>query len=218
MTPRQTLPVLCAFLALSHVPGCGRKQAGVLSVKDELRTIGKTVDARNPQAFFQALSEKQKVGHPEQDIKKVMEENAGELKDLSSKLKDPKGIRIEAYVSYWGHEDIVLVAEEDDWTIDEGILDLGKNADPADALSDLMEKVILLREVVQASPILSQAYRKDQLDTLDAFIDELNGIKPGDIVIVEDHGFVIFPSGRRVELVLEDGEWKITRVFPLPFK
>jgi hypothetical protein len=218
MTPRQTLQALCAILALTQVSGCGRKQAGVLSVKDELRAIGKTIDAKNPKAFFEDLSEKQKVGHPEPDIKKVMEENPGELKDLSSKLKDPKSVRIEAYVSYWGHEDIVLVAEEDVWAIDEGILDLGKNANPADALGDLMEKLILLRGVVQASPILSQAYRKDQLDTLDAFIDELNGIKPGDIVIVEDHGFVIFPSGRRVELVLEDGEWKITRVFPLPFK
>lgn len=212
------LLLLLAIAVLGPGSGCASKQVHFTSLKEVLKNISDTVESSNHEEFYELLTEKQKIGIKKEDVKQSMESNKEEFKELFSLLEEPAAVKLKATVAYSDSEKLVFVMEGEEWKIDEGLYILAKAASPEEACRELLKRLLILRELMQKESVFSAAYIKIQVDSLDSMIEELSTLNAKNIVISDDHAFLILPPGRRIEFIFEEGQWKITRIFPLPFK
>lgn len=208
-----------AFLA-----GCGHRKPHHVSLKESLHAASIAIHKKDPGGFHGHLTEKQKIGVKVEDIKSEMDSNPAEFGDLASMLESPQDVRLEVTVTFAENQKVVFVFDYDQkgksspWKITRDFLDSTKASSPADACAVLLKKLVALREAMQKDEVLADSYKTLQIEGLDALIEELSVLNPRDIVSTEDHGYIVLPTGRRIEFVLEDGEWKISRIIPSPLK
>jgi hypothetical protein len=216
---------LCALLLVpALLAGCVHRKPYHVSLKESLRAASTTIHKKDPAGFLGHLTEKQKIGVKEDDIKSGMDSNPSEFAHLASMIDSPQEIRMEVTVALADDQKVVFVFDFDQkgkgspWSIDRGFLDSAKAATPADAVAVLMKKLVALREVMQQEGVLAESYKTLQIEGLDALIEELSVLNPRDIVSMDDHAYIVLPTGRRIEFVFEEGEWKVSRIIPSPLK
>ncbi len=206
--------VLLSLLLISAA--CASNKFQVSTLKQALGEMSETIDKKDHDAFYSMLSEEQKIGLDEEKIKSSMETNSDEFKHLSSLLKAPQKTRLRASLSGSDEEIITFILEDDTWKIEEGVFDPGSAATPAEALKELMGKLKVLRAAFSQDAVISSTYKESLVGSFDKLIEELAGLNPRTIVINNDRAFVVLPTGKRIEFVMEDGRWKISRIIPFP--
>ena len=216
---------LCILLLVpALLAGCGHRKLHHVSLKESLRASSTAIHKKDSAGFYDHLTEKQKIGVKQEDIESGMDSNPAEFSELASMLDSPKEIRLEATVAVSDGQKIVFVFDYDHkgksspWKIDQGFLDSTKATTPADACAALLKQLMAFREALQQEEVLADSYKTLQIEGLDALIEELSVLNPRDIVSTEDHGYIVLPTGRRIEFVFEEGEWKISRIIPSPLK
>lgn len=195
---------------------CASKKVQMSTMKQALGEMSETIDKKDHGAFYNLLSKQQKIGLDEEQIKSSMESNSDEFKNLASLLKAPAKIRLQASLSGSEDEIITFVLEDDTWKIEEGVFDLRTANTPAEALKELMGKLKLLRAALSQDAVISTTYKESLVGSFDKLIHEIAGLNVRTIVINNDRAFVVLPSGKRVEFVMEGGQWKISRIIPFP--
>ena len=198
--------------------GCAHKKVRSASFKEQLKAISATIGNLDAEGYYKLLSEKQKIGIKKEDIQKSMESNKEEFKKLSSMLAAPEKVGLEAKVAYGGNEILALVMEGEQWKIQEGIISSGKTPTPGDACVELLKKFLALRAALLQASVLDESYRANMIGSLDKAIEELTNVNVNNIVTADDRAFIVLPSGRRIEFMLEGDQWKVTRIFPMPIQ
>ncbi len=207
--------LLAAMLACF---GCAHAKVRSSSFKEQLRAMSATIGNLDAEGYYKLLSEKQRIGITKQDIQKSMEANREEFKKLSSMLAGPEKVALEAKVVYGGSEILALIMEGEQWKIQEGIVSFGKTPTPGDACVELLKKFLALRAALLQASVLDESYRANLIGSLDKAIEELTNINIRNMVIADDRAFIVLPSGRRIEFMLEGDQWKVTKIFPMPIQ
>jgi len=204
--------------------GCGHHKPHHVSLKESLHAASTAIQKKDSKGFHGRLAEKQKIGNNEEDIKSAMDSNPAEFAGLASMLESPQDIKLEVTVTFAENQKIVFVfdynqkGKDSPWKISRDFLDSTKASTPADACAALLKKLVALRKAMQKDEVLADSYKPLQIEGLDSLIEELNVLNPRDIVSTDDHGYIVLPTGRRIEFVFEEGEWKISRIIPSPLK
>jgi glucose-6-phosphate isomerase len=213
-----TLRACILILAMCPGHGCAHKKVRSSSFKEQLKMISATLGNLDAEGYCTLLSEKQKIGVKKEDVQKSMESNKKEFKNLAAMLAGPEKVVLEAKVSYGGNDILALVMEGEQWKIQEGIVSTGRTPTPGDACVELLKKFLALRAAIQQAAVLDEAYRSGLVGSLDKAIEELTNMNTQSIVIADDRAFIVLPSGRRIEFMLEGDQWKVTRIFPMPIQ
>lgn len=103
---------------------------------------------------------------------------------------------------------VVLVAEEDGWRVDRGVLGAPVLATPTEALESF---AVALRRIAasRVTAVLSRGTRLLMADELDRWRRGLEDVGAIPIVIEGDRASATLPTGVVIELVREAGEWRI---------
>ncbi|MFH1437371.1 MAG: hypothetical protein ABIJ56_16825 [Pseudomonadota bacterium] len=206
----------CMLSLLLMPTACASKKVQVSTLKQALGNMSETIEKKDHDAFYDLLSEEQKIGLDGEKIKSSMESNGDEFKHLASLLQTPKKIRLQAALSSSEKEFITFILEDGTWKLEEGVFDLGTANTPAEALKELMGKLKLLRAALSQDALISSTYKESLVGSFDKLIEELAGLNPRTVVINNDRAFVVLPSGKRIEFVMEEGRWKVSRIIPFP--
>jgi len=218
--PHERFPipsVLVMCMALSA--GCAHEKASDLSaVRKELGAIADSLTGTGRQSYFDRLSQKQKIALSDEGVKALIQKNGSETAKVAALLKDPGEITLEAVVTAPSGESLKLICEKDGWKVEEGVFLEGRAETPLQACKTLLVKLNLLREALQEETYFSLSLKNNFTDGLDLFLSELGSLADRDFTLDGNHGYAVLPSGRRIEVVTEGGQWKVSKIIPLPFK
>jgi hypothetical protein len=209
--------VLAALLLL---PGCAADRASpnkVLQQYAEALQAGRTQDA------YALLSSDSRRDLPYAAFERMVQENPGEMQEISRSLLRPVDESyVTATVTGPDGQALQLVYEGGGWRLDASALDLYSQATPQAALTSFIRAFdaqrfdVLLRFVPTAKlegmdeKTLRTAWQGEQKTEMKQLVQTLKGsLSTLKIEQLGDRATLSYGSGGSVEMVREQGNWKI---------
>lgn len=220
MTSR-LLPFLC--LALS---GCASASANPRATLD---AYSKALEQGHTRDAYALLSDEAKRNYPYEAFERMVRENPNEVKAIAEALSRPSSPPfVTATVTAPNGESLLLVYEDGRWKIDGSAIDLYSQATPAAAVVAFIRAYenkrydVLIRFVPNKAkradaagpPLdvtkLKKAWEGEQKDEMDRLTQSLRAALPtAHFELVGDRATMAYGAGGTVELLREDGVWKI---------
>ncbi len=221
MTSRPlALPALLLLPALAL--GCASAQAAS-SPRDALTAYAAALSEGRHADAYAWLSEDARRALPYAEFERMAKENPEELRQLAQGLLKPAGPpQITAQVTAPSGESLLLVYEEGAWRVDGSAIDLYSQASPKLAVASFVRAFenqrwdILMRFVPTAeaegldAKKLETNWTGEQKEELTRLTQAIKGALPtAQVEVVGEHATLAYGSSGTIELVLEDGRWKI---------
>jgi len=217
MSPRLTS--LVGPLALALACGAGRPS----SPQAALSQYAAALRARDARAAYDLLSTDAKKDLPYASFQRMVRENPDEVLEIGRALARPAAPpRVTATVKAPNGESIMLVLEDGAWRVDGSAIDLYGQRTPEAALEGFVRAFknrrydVLLRFVPDAereglgADQLKQAWEGDERPELESLVSALeSNLASGRLEVTGDRATMAFGAGGTVELVREDGLWKV---------
>jgi hypothetical protein len=172
---------------------------------------------------YRLLSDEAKKNIPFDAFARMVRENPEEVKDIAAALDRPAGPpRVTATVTTPSGQTLLLVYEDGEWRVDGTAVDLYSQATPKAALQAFIRAYdnhrydILLRFVPNDKLAglnegkLKRSFEGDQREELESLTQALKATLPtAKIELIGNRATMAYGSGGTIELVREDGVWKI---------
>jgi hypothetical protein len=182
-----------------------------------------------PKDAYALLSDDSKRGLTYEAFERMVRDNPAEMKAIAEALSRPSSPpRVTATVTAPNGESLLLVYEDGSWKIDRSAIDLYGQATPEEAIVAFVRAYenkrydVLMRFVPEkakradgASPPLDatrlrQAWEGEQKQEMDRLTRALRAALPtARVELIGDRATLAYGAGGSVELVREDGLWKI---------
>lgn len=208
--------------ALSLASGC----AGPAASADPDRTLqaySAALEAGRTQAAYDLLSSDARKAIPFEAFQRMLKENPDEIKELARSLKRPaQAPEVTASVTPAGGPTLLLVYEDGAWRVDGSSIDLYSQATPERAAAAFLRAYqnhrydVLLRFVPDAekqdltAANLEKAWTSEQKDDVERMMQALRSALPtARFELQGERATLAFGAGGTLELVREQGNWKI---------
>lgn len=213
---------LAFALAACLLAGCGAG-GGSLSPRDALHSYASALrDGRTKDAYA-LLSRDARARLSEAEFSRMVAENGREIQDIAASLLKPSEVpEITARLSSPDGEALLLVYEGESWRVDASALDLYGQASPVAALQSFVRAFdnkrydILMRFVPDSkrqglsAEQLEKAWEGEQREQVERLTQALKASLPNvRVELLGTRATVSYGAGGTVELVHEQGAWKI---------
>lgn len=202
--------------------GCGAARASA-DPAATLTAYADAVDAGRPADAYALLSTDAKKSIPFGTFQRMLKDNSEETKELAQALRRPASApRVTAAVTPQGGPPLLLVYEDGEWRVDAASVDLYSQSTPERAVAAFIRAYenrrfdILLRFVPDAqkqgldAAALQKAWTAEQKDDIERLIQALRAQLPtARFELLGDRATLAFGSGGTLELVREEGLWKV---------
>jgi hypothetical protein len=223
-TARRWLPLVLigGSLSLTASLGCGAG-SGALGPREALRAYALALrENRNADAYA-LLSRDARSRLSPAEFQRMVSENAREIEDISASLLQPAEVpQVTATLTSADGETLLLVYEGDGWRVDGSALDLYRQDSPRAALASFVRAFdnqrydVLMRFVPEAKreglsvEKLKQAWEGEQREQVERLTQALKASLPNvRVELIGTRATVAYGAGGTVELVQEQGAWKI---------
>lgn len=211
MTSTRILLLSIASIALmALVAGCGTAQHPDAALRDYVENVRD----RRPDAIYDTLGEELRGGMSREDFRAFFDENYDEILSQAEAIEralDNDQLAIAAALPIGEHAEIALEYGEDRWQLVDDVPVLAGAASPRGTLVALSQAV----ETKDLGALLLLLSR-EKSDTLSAELDILRAglanVGDDDIIVHGDTATVYLDWGLRLELVFEDGAWRMHRL------
>jgi hypothetical protein len=227
MSGRFDLPVHSARSALRAVAvalavvGCGASRPA--SPQDALSAYAAALRAGKAQEAYALLSDDAKKDIPYESFRRIVRENPEEVLEIGRALGRPAAPpRVTATVKAPNGESLLLVLEDGAWRVDGAAIDLYAQATPDLALRSFVRAFknrrydVLLRFVPESEreglgvEELKHAWEGEERTELEGLVTAVETSLPSaNLEVTGDRATMAFGTGGTVELVREDGLWKV---------
>jgi len=188
-----------ALLGLSAAAGCGARFPE--TARHARAELADALEHRD------AVALAARTETPPETLRPWLYDAPSELAAEGVALRDaPLSERAQIYLT--SGQVVVLVAEDDGWRVDRGILGAPVLATPTEALASF---AIALRRIAasRVTAVLSRGTRLLMADELDRWRRGLEDLAAIPIVVEGDRATATLPTGVVLDLVREAGEWRI---------
>jgi len=179
--------------------------------RDAARQYEQAVAKGDAAALHALLSEQGQATYSEKDVRELLERDRAELRALAAACADPGAeVRATATVSGDGTE-LGLTLEGEGFRVDSDAAFFPRPRTPeaaARALAVALESGQLTR--VEAT--LSAERRAALEERRAALLQSLSELEQASVQVMGDRAVVELPDGQRIELVLEEGVWRVEAV------
>lgn len=207
--------------ALSLLSACAGSRSA--SPDDALSAYAAALRAGRAREAYALLSNDAKKDIPFDSFKRIVRENPDEVAEIGRSLAAPVGPpRVTAVVKAPNGESLLLVLENGEWRVDGSAIDLYGQETPEAALHAFVRAFknrrydVLLRFVPNAErdglgvDELKRAWEGEERTELAALVAAVEANLPdGRFEVTGDRATMAFGAGGTVELVREDGRWKV---------
>ena len=216
--------VAAAPLTLSGLTGCARgRPAASAGPREVLAAYAQAIEEGRLEEAYALLSEEARRELSFDDFRRMVTESPDEARALSAALVRPSGTPlVTATVTTPDGESLLLVLEDGVWKVDGSAVDLYSQATPEAAVRAFLRAYehgrfdVLLRFVPSAqaqgldAARLEKAWRGEQKAEMDRLTQALTAALPtARFELLGDRATMAYGAGGTVELVREDGAWKI---------
>lgn len=194
----------CALLV-----GCGAAGAPP-HPQDAVRAYLAAVRAHDADAAYALLSTTQQAAISKEEFVRAFRENRAELADQVNALSrlGPRDVVAVGEVTYGDGESAALVLEGGDWRISGGVAEAYSLRSPQQALRSL-RRALERRSYDALMRILARRSRSQVDDEVRRLVDALHDAQNLEVVVDGDRARVEYEPGHVIELLREDGEWRI---------
>jgi hypothetical protein len=193
------------------------------SPEDTLREYATALREGDAERAYSLLSEEARRTMPFESFQRMLAENPSEVREVAEALSRPaEPLQVTAVISSPEGETLHLVYEDGAWKADVSAVDLYSQATPLAALSAfvrafeakrydvLMRFVPLQKREGLDEKRLEQAWEGDQKEEMQRLIEGLKSqLGTAKVEILGSRATVAYGAGGTVQLLLEDGAWKI---------
>jgi hypothetical protein len=172
---------------------------------------------------YSLLSDEARRTMPFESFQRMLAENPGEVREIAEALSRPsEPVRVTAVITSPEGETLNLVYEDGAWKADVSAVDLYSQATPLAALAAFVRAFeakrydVLMRFVPTDKrdgldeARLKQAWEGDQKEEMQRLIEGLKSqLATAKVEILGSRATVAYGAGGTVQLLLEDGAWKI---------
>jgi hypothetical protein len=209
-------------LAVALLAGCGAG-GGSLSPRDALHSYASALREGRTKDAYALLSRDARARLSEAEFSRMVAENGREIEDIATSLLKPSEVpEITATLSSPDGETLLLVYEGESWRVDASALDLYGQASPVAALQSFVRAFdnkrydILMRFVPDSkqqgltAEQLQKAWEGEQREQVERLTQALKASLPNvRVELLGTRATVSYGAGGTVELVHEQGAWKI---------
>lgn len=193
------------------------------SPEETLREYAAALREGDAERAYSLLSEEARRTMPFESFERMLAENPGEVREVAEALSRPaEPLRVTAVVASPEGETLHLVYEEGTWKADVTAIDLYSQSTPLAALSAFVRAFeakrydVLMRFVPLAEregldeARLKTAWEGDQKEEMQRLVEGLKSqLGSAKVEILGSRATVAYGAGGTVQLLLEDGAWKI---------
>lgn len=199
------------------------------SPRETLDAYSRALERGQVKEAYALLSEDAKKSFPYEAFERMVRDNPAEVKAIAEGLSRPAGAPlVTATVTAPNGESLLLIYEDGAWKIDGSAIDLYSQATPKAAIVAFIRAYenkrydVLMRFVPDkaktadsAGPALDQAklrkaWEGEQKDEMDRLTQALRAALPtSKFELIGDRATMAYGAGGTVELVREQGTWRI---------
>jgi hypothetical protein len=221
---RKTAALSCLFLGAAMASATGCKSAAMQQgPSDTLRAYARAIDEGRADDAYKLLSAEAKRGMSLEALRKMVKENAAEVKDSAHALARPASDPVvTATVTSPAGETMLLVYEGGAWKLDGSTIDLYGQGTPKHAIDAFLRAFekkrydVLVRFIPDAhlegvdAKKLAQAWEGPQKDEMLKITAAIRAALPtARFEETGDRATMAYGTGGTVQLVREHGAWKI---------
>lgn len=220
MSSGRSLAALAALVAVTQ--GCASTRASARP-DETLRAYAQAIRQGRAQAAYDLLSEDAKKSIPFDAFSRIVKENPQEVSELAASLERPADPpRVTATVASPGGPVLLLVYEDGEWRIDGSSVDLYSQATPERAVLAFVRAFdnrrfdVLLRFVPNGQrgaltpSALEKAWTGEQREEVGRMMTALKAALPtARFEILGERATMAYGAGGNLELVRENGAWKV---------
>lgn len=193
------------------------------SPEETLREYAAALREGDAEKAYSLLSEEARRTMPFESFQRMLAENPGEVREVAEALSRPaEPLRVTAVITSPEGETLHLVYEDGAWKADVSAVDLYSQATPLSALSAFVRAFeakrydVLMRFVPNDKregldeARLKEAWEGDQKEEMQRLCEGLESqLGTARVEILGSRATVAYGAGGTVQLLLEDGAWKI---------
>jgi hypothetical protein len=208
---------------LCALPGCAHGRATTSGPREVLTAYAQALDENRLDDAYALLSAEAQRELPLEAFRRMILENPDEARALAAALVRPSGPPlVTANVTAPDGESLLLILEDGQWRVDGSAIDLYSQATPEAAVRSFLRAYengrfdVLVRFVPSAEAAgldaarLEKAWRGEQKAEMDRLTQALTAALPtARFEHLGDRATMAYGAGGTVELVREDGRWKI---------
>jgi hypothetical protein len=191
--------------------------------EETLHEYARALREGDAERAYALLSQEARRTMPYDHFERMLRENPTEVREVAEALMRPtEPLEITAVISSPEGETLHLVYEDGAWKADVSAVDLYSQATPLAALSAFVRAFhagrydVLMRFVPVAksdgldAERLKQAWEGDQKEEMERLVEGLDSqLSTAKVEILGSRATVAYGAGGTVEMLLEDGAWKI---------
>jgi hypothetical protein len=191
------------------VAGCGAAATPVRPDETLARYVA-AVDTGDSDAAYDLLSAAQRAAVSRQEFAAAFRANRAELRAQARALRRlaPRDVPVTSEVAYADGESATVALEGAEWRIAGGVADAHSLRSPRETLRSL-RRALERRSFDSVMRILSRRSRSQIDDELRRLVDGLSAAEHLDVAVDGDHARVEYAPGHGIDLVREDGEWRV---------
>jgi hypothetical protein len=189
-----------------------------------LSAYSQALEAGRAEEAYALLSDEAKKSIPFEHFQRIVRENPEEVKEIARSLRRPSQVppRVTATVTAPSGESVLLVYQDGQWRLDGSAVDLYSQASPEAAVLAFVRAFgnrrydVLLRFVPDAQRQgltevqLKTAWEGEQREELMRLTEALKAALPtARFEVIGDRATMAYGAGGTVELIREQGHWKI---------
>lgn len=216
-TPALAGAIVCLWLAAC---ASGPKAR---TPEETLREYAQALREGDAERAYSLLSAEARRTMPFESFERMLKENPNDVREVAEALSRPSdALEVTAVISSPEGETLQLVYEDGAWKADVSAVDLYGQSTPLSALSAfvrafeakrydvLMRFVPLEKRDGLDEKRLQQAWEGDQKEEMQRLIEGLKSqLGTAKVEILGSRATVAYGAGGTVEMLLEDGAWKI---------
>lgn len=220
---RRIMAFWAARAAVVFLTACASSGAVARTPEGALDEYSRALREGRSKDAYALLSAEAKKDIPYESFQRILRENPDEVKELSRAL-DARAAppRVTAIVTAPSGESLLLVYEDGAWRVDGSAIDLYGQSSPEASLRSFVRAFknrrydVLLRFVPDAErdglgvEELKRAWEGEERKELEALVSAVeSGLATAKLEITGDRATMAFGAGGSVELVREQGIWKV---------
>lgn len=208
---RLTVAPALALVALLFTGACSR-QAEAHHPRTALDSYISAVEANNPRAAYALLSKKVRDKIPFQDFAIRWKKDYADLKvqaeDLRKVQAKPEVYEVQATIDVGGKRSVSLALEEGSWRIKGGVGAGFDSLSPKEAILGLL-RALEARNFSAFLKLLSKPRREQFLRELSLRLEKLKANMDRELEVTGNRARFQYDPNYWIQLVKEDGVWKI---------
>ncbi|MFO0548655.1 MAG: hypothetical protein U0271_09720 [Polyangiaceae bacterium] len=204
---RSLTPRLLGALVLVCSSGCAA--GNIPDPNEALTAYAEAAASGDADRLYEMLSEQGKRQYTRDQIKAMVGDQKGELKDQATAITSP-GVRIktEATVKYADGEQAALTVEDGTFKISAADALPAEARSPVQALNQL-RRVLARRSYAGLIRVLTTRSRAAFEEDLRSLVEGLEDAEGLDVEVNGDTATVLIPGGHAVQLRRENGVWHV---------